>query len=421
MPRMVLRSLSGKEEYGAEEIRYRANNGELLEVIPNHSSFNRSVQDWKRAFDSGRDKPAFLRYKDFLLPDLDGKNLVSLNEGDTPLYLADKKLREYFGVRDLLLKHEGMNPTLSFKDRGMVAGVSWAKQLGVKRVACASTGDTSASMAAYAARAGIESLVLLPHEKISFEQLSQAISYGAKTLGLKTDFDGCMKLVQQLTQKHGIYLLNSMNSIRIEGQKAIGLETLHQLKWEVPDWFVIPVGNAGNVSALCKGLRELKELGIIEKLPRVAGVETMAANPLYNSFANNWSGLEPVLAKKTYASAIQIGDPVSFEKARRELMHFKGVMEQVSDAELMDAKAIVDASGISVCPNSGAALAGLKKLAEKGTIKEDEKTVVILTAHGAKFSNAIADYHKDKKNNFANTISVLDASIGAIEKDLGLF
>ena len=421
MSLMKLQGISGSEEYDSKEIRYRTDNGELLEVIIDFDAIDRSAGEWKKYFEKGKQKTAFVRYKDFLLPDLPEEKIVTLNEGDTPLYNAGKKLQDYFGVKNILLKHEGMNPTLSFKDRGMVAGVSWANFLGVKRVACASTGDTSASMAAYAANCdSLESLVLLPEGKISFEQLSQAVSYGATTLGLKTDFDGCMKLVQELTAKHKIYLLNSMNSIRIEGQKAIGLEALHQMNWEVPDWFVIPVGNAGNVSALGKGIRELYELGIIDKKPRIAGIETEAANPLYESFKNDWAELVPVKAKKTFASAIQIGNPVSFKKAVRELKYFNGVMEEVSEEELMDAKAVVDADGIAVCPNSGTALAGLKKLSEKGTIKEDEKAVVILTAHGAKFSSAIQEYHKNKGNRFANTTKICEADLKAIEKTLGL-
>ena len=414
-----LKCIECSKEYDAKEILYKCECGELLEVVSDLKSFKRSGKQWKEHFEKGKDKIAFLRYKDILLPDLPDDKVISLEEGDTPLYSANKKLKEFFGVDNLYLKHEGMNPTLSFKDRGMVAGVSWANFLNVNIVACASTGDTSASMSAYAARGDIKRVVLLPEGKISFEQLSQPISSGAITLGLKTDFDGCMKIVQELTETHPIYLLNSMNSFRIEGQKAIGIETLHQLDWEVPDWIIIPVGNAGNISALGKGLRELKKLGIIDKLPRLAGVETVGANPLYASYKNGWSDLKPVTAKKTVASAIQIGNPVSFKKARRELQLHNGVMEQVSDKEIMDAKAIVDSTGIPICPNSGAAVAGLKKLADKGTIKKSDKVVVILTAHAAKFSQAIIDYHKSSAK-YANKPKSLAANLGAVEKALGL-
>jgi len=417
---MKLKCIACEKEFEPTEIRYKCDCGNLLEVAVNFDSIGKSGEEWKKHFEGNKNKSAFLRYKEFLLPDLPDDKILSLGEGDTPLYRATKNVQEYFGVENLLLKHEGMNPTLSFKDRGMVAGVSWANYLGVSKVACASTGDTSASMAAYASHAeNLDPIVLLPEGKISFEQLSQAISYGAITLGLKTDFDGCMKIVQELTSKHDIYLLNSMNSIRIEGQKAIGIETLHQLEWDVPDWFVIPVGNAGNISALGKAIRELYEQGIINKKPRLAGVETEAANPLYNSYKNNWADLEPVDAKKTFASAIQIGNPVSFKKALRELKYFNGVMEQVSEQELMDAKAIVDSSGIAICPNSGAALAGLKKLVDVGTIKPNEKVVVILTAHGAKFSKTIQEYHENE-NKFANKVKVTEPDLVAVENVLGL-
>src|SRR3989344_386300 len=419
--RMKFRCISCFSEYPATEMRYTCNCGNLLEVAIDFDAIGRTAAQWKKHFEKGKNKVAFLRYKDFLLPDLPDEKVISLNEGDTPLYKTTKKVQDYFGVKNMLLKHEGMNPTLSFKDRGMVAGVSWANHLGAKMVACASTGDTSASMAAYAAHSGkMKSLVLLPEGKISFEQLSQPISSGAITLGLKTDFDGCMKTVRQLTKKYRIYLLNSMNSIRIEGQKAIGIETLHQLNWKAPDWFFIPVGNAGHISALGKGLRELYELGIIKKRPRIAGVETTSANPLYASYKNNWAALKPVKAKTTVASAIQIGNPVSFKKAVRELKYFDGVVEQVTDKELLDAKAVVDASGISVCPNSGAALAGLKKLAAKGVIKRNDEVVVILTAHGAKFSKAVIDYHRGKKGKFSNPPKIINANLKAVENALGL-
>lgn len=419
--KMMLRCIECDKEYSPTDIIYRCDCGELLEVIIDFDSFGRSGKEWREEFDKKEGKIDLIKYKDFLLPDLPDSKIVTLLEGNTPLYKATPELKEYFGINELLFKHEGMNPTLSFKDRGMDTGVSWANFLGVKAVACASTGDTSASMAAYAAQCpNIKAIVLLPEGKVSIEQLSQPISYGAITLGLKTDFDGCMKIVQQLTTKHPIYLLNSMNPIRIEGQKAIGLETLHQLEWDAPDWFVIPVGNAGNISALGKGLRELYELGVIDKKPRIAGVEAEAANPLYQSYKDGWADLKPIQAKNTVASAIQIGSPVSFKKAVRELKYFNGLMEEVSDKQIMDAKARVDSAGIAACPNSSTALAGLKKLAENGKIKEDERVVVILTAHGAKFSQSVIDYHKNKSSTFANTPKIIDADLKAVEKALNL-
>jgi threonine synthase len=276
-------------------------------------------------------------------------------------------------------------------------------------------------MAAYAGAApNMKGIVLLPQGKISPEQLAQPIAFGALTIGIKTDFDGCMNLVQELTEKHNIYLLNSMNSVRIEGQKAIGIETLHQLNWKVPDWFVIPVGNAGNISALGKGLRELFELGIIDKLPRLAGVQTEGASPMYKSFQNGYSELVPEKAQPTKASAIQIGDPVSYKKAMKELKHFNGVVEAVSETELMDWKAQIDRLGISICPNSAVAVAGAMKLHDNGIIKENEDVVVILTAHGSKFSNTAVEYHQNKTNKFANQTLTIPPNLEKLESVLSL-
>ena len=211
-----------------------------------------------------------------------------------------------------------------------------------------------------------------------------------------------------------------MNSVRIEGQKAIGIETLHQLKWQVPDWFAIPVGNAGNISALGKGLRELYDLGIIDKLPRLAGVQTTGASPLYESYKNGFADLIPQKAKPTKASAIQIGDPVSFKKAVRELKHFNGVVEAVSESELMDWKAKIDSLGISICPNSAVAVSGAMKLRDNGIIKENEDVVVILTAHGSKFSNTAVKYHSDNTNQFANQMLTIKPSLNELERALEL-
>jgi threonine synthase len=361
---------------------------------------------------------AFSRYKSILFPSLPDSSIITLSEGNTPLYDVTHSFPQFNSIK---LKHEGMNPTLSFKDRGMVSGVSWANHLGCEKVICASTGDTSAAMAAYAgATPNMKGIVLLPKGKISPEQLAQPISFGALTVGVETDFDGCMKLVQQLIAKHNIYLLNSMNSVRIEGQKAIGIETLHQLNWKVPDWFVIPVGNAGNISALGKGLRELYELGIIDKLPRLAGIQTEGASPLYKSFQNGYLELIPQKAKPTKASAIQIGNPVSYKKSVRELIHFKGIVEVVSEMEIMDWKAQIDRLGISICPNSAVAVAGAMKLNRNGIIKENEDVVVILTAHGSKFSNTSVEYHKSSVNQFANQTLSITPNLETLENALNL-
>jgi len=414
----IFKCISCDNEYNIQEIRYRCDCGELLEVLHDLETAIPNPQSWKESLDVNMVEIAFSRYKPLLFPSLPDIALITLSEGNTPLYDVTHSFPQF---NSLKLKHEGMNPTLSFKDRGMVSGVSWANHLGSENVICASTGDTSAAMAAYAGAApNMKGIVLLPQGKISPEQLAQPIAFGALTVGIETDFDGCMKLVQKLTEKHNIYLLNSMNSVRIEGQKAIGIETLHQMNWKVPDWFVIPVGNAGNISALGKGLRELFELGIIDKLPRLAGVQTEGASPLYESYKNGYAELIPQKAKPTKASAIQIGNPVSYQKAVSELQHFNGVLEVVSETEIMDWKAQIDKLGISICPNSSVAVAGAIKLRDAEIIKVNEDVVVILTAHGSKFSNASVEYHEDSSNTFANQTKTIDPSLHSLEMALDL-
>jgi len=412
----IFKCISCSQEYDIAEKRYRCNCGELLEVIHDLKSYIPNPIAWKEKLNKNMQEIAFHRYKDIVFPSLPNEKIISLQEGDTPLYDVTNEFPEF---KSLKLKHEGMNPTLSFKDRGMVAGVSWANHIGCKHVICASTGDTSAAMAAYAGAAkNMQGIVLLPKGKISQEQLAQPISYGALTIGIETDFDGCMELVQELTNKQSIYLLNSMNSIRIEGQKAIGIETLHQLDWKVPDWFILPVGNAGNISALGKGLRELHDLGIINKLPRLAGIQTIGASPLLESYMNGFSSLKPQRAQPTKASAIQIGNPVSFLKAIRELKTFDGVVEAVSEIELMDWKAKIDMLGISICPNSSVAIAGTMKLRDKNIIKENEDIVVMLTAHGTKFSNTSVEYHANPENKHANKTMMISPNLMELEKVL---
>jgi threonine synthase len=360
-----------------------------------------------------------------ILPDLPPDRIVTMQEGSTRLYRSGALERE-IGVDTLYLKHEGENPTLSFKDRGMTAGVSWARRLGRPRVVCASTGDTSASMAAYAAFAGIESVVLLPENRVSIEQLSQPIAYGAKTLALKTDFDGCMRLVAELAASQPVYLLNSMNSVRIEGQKSIVWETIQQLGWRVPDWIVVPVGNAGNISALGKGLEEWRALGLLGKggrMPRLAGVQAVSANAFARSYRGGFVRKETMTAAPTVASAIAIGDPVSYEKARRVVQSTGGVVTDASEDEILDAKALTDAAGIAVCPNSATAVAGLRRLVREGTIRRGELVVVIATAHGLKFSGTTIAYHEGRlagiESRRANRPVSLEPNLEAILEALG--
>jgi len=422
-----LKSIACAATYDVQTRDFRCQQtGDLLEVVHNLDRIKAQYPDLKERFEkrlSERDGPyasGVWRYHEIILPDLPLEDIVSMPEGSTGLYRRTR-VDEFLGCEKVFIKHEGENPTLSFKDRGMTAGVSWANHVGAQRVACASTGDTSAAMACYAASSNtMRGIVLLPHNKITDEQLAQAISYGSTVLALDTDFDGCMRLVKELTQSGHIYLLNSMNPFRIEGQKSIGIEIVHQMGWSVPDWIVIPVGNGGNISALGKGLIELKELGLIDRVPRIAGIQVDAANPFYQSYKNDFSKRHRLTASTTVASAIQIGDPVSYDKARKVIQLASGVVAEVSDLEAMDAKAVSDSSGVNICPNSGVALAGARKLRVEGTILPSESIVVIATAHGSKFGQSALNYHRDTSRDHANHVVRLPADLAAIQSAISV-
>lgn len=404
--------------------------GELLDVAHDLRSFGRTGQHWRDLFDRRRSAPrseatppfqlsGVWRFRELVLPDLPPGEIVSKPEGNTRLY-PGRALGEELGLARLFVKHEGENPTLSFKDRGMTVGVSWARHLGIRHVACASTGDTSAALAAYAAEVpGMKGVVLLPDEKITGEQLSQALHYGATTLALATDFDGCMRIVAELAEKHPLYLLNSKNSVRIEGQKTIGWEAIHDLGWEVPDWFVVPVGNAGNVSAIGKGLREWLDLGVIGKKPRIAGAQAEAADPFYRSYLSGFRDRVTRTAGETAASAIRIGAPVSHPKARREIEFFDGVVTRVTEEELLAAGALANRHGLAICPNSAVALAGAKKLRDEGVIRKGDLVVVVATAHALKFSGPTVAFHSSSRPG-ANPPRRLPATLAAVEEALGL-
>ncbi len=398
--------------------------GGLLEVRADLKALGRSGTEWRDLFDRRRAAlpseatPTYLgsgvwRFRELVLPDLPEADIVSKPEGATRLY-PGRALAEELSLPRLHVKHEGENPTLSFKDRGMTAGVSWAKHLGLSDVACASTGDTSAALAAYAAEVpGMRAIVLLPHAKITDEQLSQALHSGATTLGLDTDFDGCMRIVIELTRARPIYLLNSRNPVRIEGQKTIGWEAIQDLGWEVPDWFVIPVGNAGNISAIGKGLREWLELGVIPKKPRLAGIQAEAADPFFRSYETGFRERVTRVAGETAASAIRIGAPVSHVKAEREIRFFDGVVARVGEAELLDAGALANRHGLAICPNSAVALAGAAKLRAEGVIRKDDLVVVVATAHALKFAGTAAAYHRSGAR-WANPPRRLPASLESV-------
>ena len=304
--------------------------------------------------------------KEWVQPHVRDENVVSMLEGGTNLLWAERYGRE-LGLGDLWVKQCGVSHTGSFKDLGMTVLVSTVKQMiadgkPIRAVACASTGDTSAALAAYAAAAGIRAMVILPRGKVSTAQLVQPLANGAIVLAVDGDFDGCMAIVKRLAEEEGVYLANSMNCLRIEGQKTVAIEMVQQFDWEVPDWVVIPGGNLGNVSALGAGFLMMKELGLIQKLPRICVAQAQAANPLYRAYKDGWDKFQPVTAKPTLASAIQIGNPVSVKKAIRTLQQFEGVVEQATEAELADAAARADRTGLFNCPHTGVALAALEKL-----------------------------------------------------------
>ncbi|MBT3515692.1 MAG: threonine synthase [Nitrospina sp.] len=338
--------------------------------------------------------------KEWVCPNLENKNVVSTLEGGTNLFWAER-LGSQIGLDDLWIKQCGMAHTGSFKDLGMTVLVSMVKQMisegkKIRAVACASTGDTSAALAAYCAVAGIPAIVFLPRDKVSLTQLIQPITHGVLTLSLDTDFDGCMKLVKEICEKNDIYLANSMNSLRIEGQKTISFEMVEQFNWEVPDFVIVPGGNLGNISAIGRGFEMLKELGLIKKYPRLVCAQAEQAAPLYRSFKTGFKKFEAVKAKQTLASAIQIGDPVSIKKAIKTLQTFDGIVEEATESELANAVGRANLTGLFCCPHTGVALAVLEKLVKQGEISKTDRVVVVSTANGLKFTDFLHKYHTDQ-------------------------
>jgi threonine synthase len=330
------------------------------------------------------------RYGEIVLP-VAASERISHPEGNTPL-LAREALSQYTGIEQLRVKHEGHNPTGSFKDRGMTVAVTQAARLGARAVACASTGNTSASLAAYAAQAGIPALVFVPEGRVAVGKLAQSLAYGARTLLVRGDFDDCLRLVQQAGDELGIYLVNSINPFRVEGQKTIVLEMLHQLDWHAPDWIVVPAGNLGNVSAFGKALAEAKAWGLIDRVPRLAAVQAAGASPFAAAFARGFDRLDPVRAE-TVATAIRIGDPASYPRAVRAIRETNGTVLAVSDVEILEAKAAVDAAGVGAEPASAAAVAGARVLRARGEISPDAAVVAVLTGHLLKDPEVVTRMH----------------------------
>jgi threonine synthase len=393
------------QRYSIYDVVYRCERcGGLLDVEHDLVALRRqSAAEWRALFDR-RIRTNEWPYgsgvwgkKEWVCPQVDDENVVSMYEGHTNCFWAER-LGKDIGLPDLWVKLSGNSHTGSFKDLGMTVLVSAVRQMvadgrPVRAVACASTGDTSAALAAYAAAAGIPAIVFLPRGKVSTAQLVQPLAHGALVLALEADFDGCMRVVEAVTADRRIYLANSMNSLRMEGQKTVGIEIVQQFDWEVPEWIVIPAGNLGNVSALGKGLLMMRALGLIDRLPRILCAQAANANPLYLSYLDGFRDYRPVTAQKTLASAIQIGAPVSYERAVKVLAAFDGVVEQASEDELANAAGRADRAGLYACPQTGVALAALFKLLERGEIRPRDRVVVISTAHGLKFTGFKVGYH----------------------------
>ncbi|MBI2685491.1 MAG: threonine synthase [Acidobacteria bacterium] len=388
-----------RAQYPTSEVIYNCPKcGGLLEAAIDYDKEDAKL--WKDRWRKRRltndplDTSGVWRYREML--DLFGggfENVVTLREGNTPL-LSGPKAASYAGLDRLVFKHQGFNPTGSFKDNGMTCGVAQAVKLGMKRVACVSTGNTSASMAAYSSAAGLDPIIFIPNGNISFGKLSQALDYGAKTLQVEANFDQILALVRVLAERLGIYLLNSINPFRIEGQKSIVIEMMDQRDWKVPDWIVLPGGNLGNTSAFGKALRELFELGLIDRLPKLAVIQAAGASPFYDYIRQEDRSQFPTVEKpETLATAIKIGDPVSYPKALHEVLTTGGVVEKAAEQEIADAKAVIGACGIGSEPASAATLAGLKKLVAAGTVRPDEDVVAVLTGNVLKDPDYIYKYH----------------------------
>ena len=330
------------------------------------------------------------RYRELVLPSA-GDDVVSYPEGNT-LLLERPSVARWTGAERLLLKHEGHNPTGSFKDRGMTVGVTHARRIGATAVACASTGNTGASLAAYAASAGLPALVLVPKGRVALGKLTQLLAYGARTLVIDADFDACLELARDASARLGVYLLNSINPFRLEGQKTIGFELLQQLGWEPPDWIIVPAGNLGNTAAFGKALREARAYGLIARVPRIAAVQAAGAAPFARSFAEGFARRHRVEAQ-TVATAISIGNPASYERAVVAIRETQGVVTAVSDDDILEAKAVVDSSGVGCEPASAASVAGVRHLIRQGVIGSGERLVAVLTGHVLKDPDAIARYH----------------------------
>ncbi|KAI3447179.1 hypothetical protein Pfo_003844 [Paulownia fortunei] len=425
------------ESYSLDDVVYRSRDGGLLDVQHDMDALKQyDGHYWKTLFDS---RVGTTRWpygsgvwskKEWVLPEIDSDDIVSAFEGNSNLFWAERFGKKFLGMNDLWVKHCGISHTGSFKDLGMTVLVSQVNRLRklnrpLVGVGCASTGDTSAALSAYCAAANIPSIVFLPANKISMAQLVQPIANGAFVLSIDTDFDGCMKLIRQITTELPIYLANSLNSLRLEGQKTAAIEILQQFDWEVPDWVIVPGGNLGNIYAFYKGFKMCQELGLVDRIPRLVCAQAQNANPLFRYYKSGWKEFKPVKANTTFASAIQIGDPVSIDRAVFALKNSNGIVEEATEKELMDAMALADSTGMFICPHTGVALSVLMKLRGNGIISPTDRTVVVSTAHGLKFTQAKIDYHsreiKEMACRHANPPVSVKADFGSVMDELKKF
>ncbi len=398
-----------RTKYLTDEIIYFCKKcGDLLEVKEDYDALASRLKrsEWRKT------PLSVWRYRDFM-PINDFSKTVTLNEGGTGLHFCER-LGKQLGLNQLYVKNEGENPTGSFKDRGMTVGVTKAVELRVNSVICASTGNTSASLAAYAAKAGMQCAVLIPSGKIAYGKLAQAIIYGAKVIQVRGNFDEALDIVLKLSEKHrSIYLLNSINPFRIEGQKSLGYEIAEQLNQESPDRVVVPVGNAGNISAIWKGFTEFRKLGFIETLPKMTGIQAEGSAPIAHAIKNRTKQISPVAKPETIATAIRIGAPVSWKKAMNAILDSHGTAETVTDEEILGAQKMLSRlEGLFVEPASASSIAGLKKLVENGEVDRNERIVCVTTGHGLKDPDvAVKTSEKPLE---------VDAKVEAIERALGL-
>lgn len=408
-----LRSVEHGTTYPANSQQVVDEHGGLLEVELDIGPLSTDLFDGRLGILGAPLRSGVWRFRE-LMPDFPDEVVVSRPEGNTNLY-RDARLDDLAGVQ-VWFKHEGENPTGSFKDRGMTVGVSHARWIGASVVACASTGNTSASVACYAAAAGLPSVVFVPEGKIAVAKLAQTIAYGAKIVQVRGDFDAAMAMVRSAADRYDLYLLNSLNPFRLEGQKSIFLEALQQLRWQAPDWVVLPGGNLGNVSALGKALREARAAGLLTETPRVAVVQAAGAAPFAAAYERGFDELQPVQAQ-TVASAIQIGAPVNYAKAWRVIRETEGLVMAVPDSELLDAKAAIDRVGIGCEPASAAGLAGIRRLVRDEVIAEEETVLTILTGNLMKDSDTVIDYHlSDPPQEFSNRPVTIDSTLEALDE-----